>query len=545
MVKAKLSDDLIIDEINNSKVNFNMSVDSIKVLSNEDVSSAVIEAMEIAFEKQTGVTQTATTPNTTSATNQTVAKSTSTVSAIAAPVATATNTLSSTATTPAAVTPVATVTPAATVVPSVNETPVTEKKYYVIAGSYKTVQEADVAVSKMKVMGTTTAEVVGKNDAGEWQVSYISFSTEDESMKYLAKIKQINSGAFILSSNTTKSVNPTYTETTSTATQSSTVSINENSKQPPIKQSESQEGSSKEKNNAGYSNKYLIEKSTLTVNAVSYVIPMEGLMTYFDNEFNSLVVTIQGWDKRVRDSLENEKRIKDKILQVEMELTAKKNSDSKAYNEEILSLKKELTNYREKYKKTSDNLIADGTYIANEIKKFGDNLDRSLDNKFDEVSHIVKTIDPDPAKGEVIKAIIITKQKFNGDIVNYVSPLTGMLSFYQNEILSLKDIIVLWDEKAVEVIQKDSILNKQLEPLKKEMEDYKTDPKKNKEKISELKKQCSKLEKDRKQLANQMVDDSKELSAYLKKVCEEVQNIVKVRLGDIIEDVNYSYQDKF
>ncbi|MDO9255827.1 MAG: hypothetical protein Q7U54_09975 [Bacteroidales bacterium] len=46
MVKGKLSDELIIDEINNSKVNFDLSSESITVLLNANVSEKVIQAMK-------------------------------------------------------------------------------------------------------------------------------------------------------------------------------------------------------------------------------------------------------------------------------------------------------------------------------------------------------------------------------------------------------------------------------------------------------------------------------------------------------------------
>jgi hypothetical protein len=52
MVKAKLPDDKIINMINSSKVDFNLSVDSIISLTNQDVSSAVITAMEHAMENR-------------------------------------------------------------------------------------------------------------------------------------------------------------------------------------------------------------------------------------------------------------------------------------------------------------------------------------------------------------------------------------------------------------------------------------------------------------------------------------------------------------
>ena len=59
MVKAKLSDDIIIDEINNSKVNFDMSTEGLKELSAQNVSEPVIEAMKKAAGTQESTTKSA------------------------------------------------------------------------------------------------------------------------------------------------------------------------------------------------------------------------------------------------------------------------------------------------------------------------------------------------------------------------------------------------------------------------------------------------------------------------------------------------------
>lgn len=56
MVQSQLSDEMIISIISKSQVNFNMSVDSMIYLSNQNVSSAVIRAMKNAMKKQTEAT---------------------------------------------------------------------------------------------------------------------------------------------------------------------------------------------------------------------------------------------------------------------------------------------------------------------------------------------------------------------------------------------------------------------------------------------------------------------------------------------------------
>jgi len=53
LVKAEVSDDLIINLINNSNVNFNLSIDSMIYLSNQNVSSTVIMAMKNAMKRKT------------------------------------------------------------------------------------------------------------------------------------------------------------------------------------------------------------------------------------------------------------------------------------------------------------------------------------------------------------------------------------------------------------------------------------------------------------------------------------------------------------
>ena len=52
LVKAELSDEFIIKIINKSDVNFNMSVDSMILLSDQNVSSAVIKEMKNAMKRK-------------------------------------------------------------------------------------------------------------------------------------------------------------------------------------------------------------------------------------------------------------------------------------------------------------------------------------------------------------------------------------------------------------------------------------------------------------------------------------------------------------
>jgi chromosome segregation ATPase len=118
-----------------------------------------------------------------------------------------------------------------------------------------------------------------------------------------------------------------------------------------------------------------------------------------------------------------------------------------------------------------------------------------------------------------------------------------MIMFYQNEIIALKEIIQHWNQDVLAIRKKDSELSKQLEPKKQELINYQSDPKKNKKEITALKKQCSDLEKERKLLTQQMGKNSKELSKYLDVICKEAQGAAKERYADIIDNINYVFQD--
>jgi predicted nucleic acid-binding Zn-ribbon protein len=293
------------------------------------------------------------------------------------------------------------------------------------------------------------------------------------------------------------------------------------------------------------SNKNLSEKSSFSVNAVGYVIPLEELMMFFDNEFNSLVAHIQSWDQQIRNSIEKGNLIREKILEVEMELTDKKNADTKVFTPEIISLKNKLSEYRESYKQFENNMVIDGLRIVKEIDDIGSELDKSINKNFSDVSQFVKKTDPDPSVIVTPKSINIPRQKINENIVSHIAPITEMLFCYQNQIISLRDIIELWNIKVMTINKKDTDLSTQLEPLEKELKNLQLNAKVNKEAISALKKQCTNIEKERKLISRQMGNDSKELSGFLGLICKEAQSSVKERLSDIIENIKYSYQDNF
>jgi len=426
MTKAKLADDIILDEINSSAVKFTMSDDSIKALNDAKVSPQVIQAMKLACSTQTG------------------------------PV---------TATVNASV-PVVSVTPA---VPP------------------------QAAVSNTDSIKTDSVLTVTNNPI----------------QPVIEQVKD-----------TLQPAQPTGTIT----------------EQAPVITTPIAQGTKNNMNDSA--------TDSIRVNALVYVAPMNNLVQFYTNEFDQFNYTLAGWDRQIKDSLMKAEKLNLKIMEVEKELNAKKNADSKAYSQEILFLKKTVTDYRARYKQLKNNMLLGGLKITKDMKTLSSDKIRSTSNKISEVSQQVNSTNSNPANGENAVPVTFIKQKINNQLVGYVAPSTQLLAWYQNENNVLKGIIIAFNNKITPILQKDVELANQLNPLKSKLEEYKLNSKKYKSEISGLKKQITALEKERKQLSNQMDTGKKQLSTYLKQLRTEVQNNLLERFNDIIENINYYYQEK-
>jgi hypothetical protein len=71
-----------------------------------------------------------------------------------------------------------------------NYHPNTSMKFFIIAGSYGTMQLAQQAVGELKSKGYSEAMVVGTNDQGGWRICYKAYATREEAGKDLGNIKQ-------------------------------------------------------------------------------------------------------------------------------------------------------------------------------------------------------------------------------------------------------------------------------------------------------------------------------------------------------------------
>jgi peptidoglycan hydrolase CwlO-like protein len=280
------------------------------------------------------------------------------------------------------------------------------------------------------------------------------------------------------------------------------------------------------------------------VEALGYISPLKELVAFYEKEYKSIEEAVTGWDDKIKNTLSEVSNINEQILQTETELRNKKNADAKAFSSEITDLKKQLSASRTKYKELKNKMSADGEAITEKLSGMSSDLVRSMGKKYDEVSQLVKSASTNPAKGENVVPVTFTALQINNSISFYIKPVIEMLYWHQNEIDEVQKTITEWNPKVKEVVQKDAELAKKLEPIQNLLKEYQSNTKKYKTEIATLKKQSSEIEKERKLLADQMANDSKELAAYLKNSSSKIQEIIEQRFADIISNINYYYQEK-
>jgi chromosome segregation ATPase len=274
------------------------------------------------------------------------------------------------------------------------------------------------------------------------------------------------------------------------------------------------------------------------------VIPIKGLVEYYENEFVSLSAEIARWDKQIKDSVEAINRINGQINLLETELRAKKNADSKKYSAEILALKTKLDMQRARYKQAKTNMLQNGENICKKLEDISSAKASSISDKYGVARQQIKDTKIEPSRVGSAVPVTFTKLRIFDNTTKFLSPLSEMLVWHQNEIDELYKIAVQYNAKVKDVVAQDAELTKQLEPVNSKLNEYKTDTKKYKQEIATLKKQKSALEKQRKLVSDSMEKDSNELADALKLLRTEIQASAKERFTDIIANITFLFQEK-
>lgn len=283
---------------------------------------------------------------------------------------------------------------------------------------------------------------------------------------------------------------------------------------------------------------------TVTLEALNYVGPLTELIKFNENKFKGLETTIGEWDKQVRGYIADINKVKDQMQQVENELRNNKNADTKAFSDDIISLKGKLEAYRKNYKQTKEIMVKGGATIVKNLETMNSDAARDLGKAYSEASQRVGSANSNPSSGENPVALTYTTREVSGNCISYIIYLNEMLAWHQNEIRALNVMINDWNPRVTQIINEDAQIKSQLDPIEKRIQELSSNQKLNKAEISTLKKQISELEKSRKKLADQMKNDAKDLASVIKQMSQKNQDVLNERFTDIMDNIEYSFGEK-
>jgi len=387
---------------------------------------------------------------------------------------------------------------------------------------------------------------------GEINALETNFNVSPDSINYLSSEKVSPSILQVMKAAYEKQSPQTLIEPEiKTPVQQVNIPVKEPEKKPevvdvaiPVKKTAAETVNSIADNPANVSVSKVDINSSISVEAMSYTIPITDLMLYFDQEFSALSKIIYEWNEQAVNSLEHDSQLRKNLSEVDDEITKKKNADSKALGSDFAKLKTQRAVERANVQQYKKKMLTDGMNITRKLKEMGNDMDNTIGNRFSTVSNSIRSTNADPS-AITIKPLTIAHQQIKENIIHYIYPVTDLLHFCQNEILSLKEIILQKNQDIVSINQKDKELARQMEPLQQKMVTLQENAKKNKKEISGLKKKSSELEKERKALSQQMEKNSKELSKQMEELCKNTQATLGERFAEIIDNINYLYVDSF
>jgi uncharacterized coiled-coil DUF342 family protein len=278
--------------------------------------------------------------------------------------------------------------------------------------------------------------------------------------------------------------------------------------------------------------------------ALNYIIPLIDLVKFNEEEFKSYEKVITELDVKVKDFKNEVSKSGDQLLQSEKALMQKINSDTKPFGDEIKELNEKVKESREKFRESKTNMSEGGEDIIKQLEALKNERLHSLSKSYSEASQNIGSASADPVIGRKTADAEYKPSAINIEKAKEIIYANEMLAWYQNEIEVLKEIIKTWNPRVEKVIAEDARLLKQLEPLEIKLNELKPNAKQNKTDITALKKEITRIEKERKELADQMKNDRKELASFIKQLNEKNQDSVGDRFTDIIENITYSFREK-
>lgn len=281
-------------------------------------------------------------------------------------------------------------------------------------------------------------------------------------------------------------------------------------------------------------------KSSLEIEALDYVIPIKGLVTFFDKKRTEYAAYMKKWEDKLSSNLVILDVNNKKELQIEEQLN-KLIKESIGTTSEINSLKDKLTTQRNQNERNRNQAIGYRTVITNDLHEMAKPQLASMKLQFIQTAEKIQPTTIATAMNN--KSNIVFSEKIvDLKTLSYLKPAEELLYWYQNVEHSFYKMIDSYNQKTMKIIKEDNELKEQLVLKNKQKLEYEKNKQIYKNEIKGLKKEISNTEKRQKDLSNQMQKDSKNLSKELKNYNKQMQAALKGKIQNVIKEINYSFQ---
>lgn len=431
MVKAKFSDEIIIKEISISKVNFNLSNDSLNILLSQNVSEQVIQAMKSAVDKQ-------------------------------------------------------------------------------MKGVFESSeqQKIEIPFTNNYVLNMVKANISDEDIINEINISKVNFDISEDSINLLLS-KNVSDKIIAVMKN---AVNKQF------------------EKRPEI----------------SFQNKLdlpvIFNENDSVIELKGFVIPLKGLIEFYENDYFIVSDQLQKWNETVKLSNIRFNEIDSMISEDKKQLFNYKIANSNKYTFEVTSQKSTLIGHRDILKQHKIERVNEGKQIIEELKQLYKDVVSMSILKYREVSSSIRSKNCTPSTwGNAVQSSLKVLTINTDNIEKCIFPASELLYFDKNERKTLLEDILIWNNEIIKSIQEYEELSKKLEQAESFLTVYKLDSNKYKAELSMQKKKCSSLRKNMNNLQTKMKEDSKVFSRSIKQKGADFKESLNERYLEIADCINNEY----
>jgi hypothetical protein len=279
------------------------------------------------------------------------------------------------------------------------------------------------------------------------------------------------------------------------------------------------------------------------IEAIDYVSEAKALVDFFKIKRDDFTSVILQWDEQIRAIMKEIDNTAAAIVQTEKEMEEANNSTLLIDQNTITAFKNTLNGQRSLLKQLKKRQVDKGVEITKQLDDISKQYISAIDKTFGETIKKITPTSTFPSLSE--KRVMVTfSDKIEAlSVLRYLRTTDGLRFWYQNIETSFFEIIEERNQSIKGFMETDLKLSTQLKTLNDKLADYQKEPKVRKKEIKDVKKEISALEKERKNVVNQMKKSAKDFASYLKSYNKTIQTEYKVRIQNIIEEINYLFQE--